>query len=251
VRHFISSGGEGRLCVRVDERLAHLVDDGRRALALELCGGASQRKGGQWGGIWPSIERQPQERERERRTKGGLDDGDLGRGRVDASEGAPIVDDQAGAEDVGTAVDGSSDERHLEQRAQLLLLAPARLGVDEAALVGEGAVAADEDVGRDRLPEDLDLEDVGDDLLGLAVDVRVDEGDIVVARDDVAEGRQPLLDPLDRDRRRERVADVLELLVGARRREEETVPVAWSASAPKRAEFSRGEERERQFRRDS
>jgi hypothetical protein len=38
------------------------------------------------------------------------------------------------------------------------------------------------------LPEDLDLEDVGNDLFGLSVDVRVYEGNVVVAGDNVAEG---------------------------------------------------------------
>lgn len=161
-----------------------------------------------------------------RRTEGGLDNRDLGCRRVDAGESAPVVDDKAGTKDVRSAVDGSSDERHLKQAAQLLLLAPARLGVDEAALVRERAVRADKNVGRDRLPENLDLEDVGNDLLSLAVDVRVDKRDVVVAGDDVAKGREPLLDPLDRDRGREGVADVLQFLVGARRGEEETVPIA-------------------------
>jgi hypothetical protein len=40
---------------------------------------------------------------------------------------------------------------------------------------------------RDRLPEHLDAEDVGDYFLGLALDVWVHEGDVVVAADYVAE----------------------------------------------------------------
>jgi hypothetical protein len=42
------------------------------------------------------------------RTEGGLDDADLGRGGVEPGEGAPVVDDEAGADDVGAAIYGPS-----------------------------------------------------------------------------------------------------------------------------------------------
>lgn len=98
--------------------------------------------------------------------------------------------------------------------------------MDESSLVGERTVRSDEHVGRDRLTEDLDLEHVGDDLLGLSVNIRVDERNVVVARDDVSERRQSLLDSLDGDRRGERVSQVLELLVGRRVGKEESVSVS-------------------------
>ena len=44
-------------------------------------------------------------------------------------------------------------------------------GGDQAALVGEDAVGANEDVAGDGLAEDLDAQHVGDDLLRLAVQV--------------------------------------------------------------------------------
>jgi hypothetical protein len=45
--------------------------------------------------------------------------------------------------------------------------------VHEPAVVRDRAVGADEDVVCDGLAEDLDLEDVRDDLLRLAVNVRL------------------------------------------------------------------------------
>ena len=54
----------------------------------------------------------------------------------------------------------------------------------------------------------------GDDLLGLAIDIRVHEGDVVVARDDVPQCGEPLFDALDGDGVGEGVPEVLELLVG-------------------------------------
>lgn len=96
----------------------------------------------------------------------------------------------------------------------------------EPALVGDRAVAADEDVVCDGLPEDLDLQHIRDDLLRLAVDVGVHQRDVVVARDDVPEGGQPLLHALDGHGVREGVAQVLQLLVGRCRGDEQAVAVS-------------------------
>lgn len=93
------------------------------------------------------------------------------------------------------------------------------------ALVRDRAIAAHQDVIGDGLSEDLDLEDIGDDLLGLAVDVWVDEGDVVVARDDVSERGESLFYPLDRDGVWQRVSQVLELLVRCRRWDKQAVAV--------------------------
>lgn len=98
--------------------------------------------------------------------------------------------------------------------------------MDETSLVAERTVRSDEHVAGDRLTEDLDLEHVGDDLLRLPVNVRVDEGHVVVARDHVPERGQSLLDSLDGDRRGERVSQVLQLLVGRRVGKEESVSVS-------------------------
>ena len=62
----------------------------------------------------------------------------------------------------------------------------ARLGMYKAALIRDSAIRPDEHIVRDRLTENLDLQNVGDNLLRLAVDVRVHECDIVVACDHVA-----------------------------------------------------------------
>lgn len=69
----------------------------------------------------------------------------------------------------------------------------------QTTLVAEGHVAADEDVVGNGLPEDLDTEDVGDDLLCLALKIGVNEGDVVVGDDDVTERRQTLLYALNLD----------------------------------------------------
>jgi negative regulator of replication initiation len=101
--------------------------------------------------------------------------------------------------------------------------------VHEAALVRQRHVAADEHVVGHRLAEDLDAEHVGDDLLRLALQVRVDEGDVVVGDDDVAERREALLDALYADLVRQAVAEVLQFLVRRCRRDEEAFAVT---SAP-------------------
>lgn len=87
----------------------------------------------------------------------------------------------------------------LEQTTQLVLVLYARLGMHETTLVGDGTITSDEDVVGDCLPEHLDLEDVCDDFFCFAIDVGVDECDVVVAGNDVAESGETLLDALDAD----------------------------------------------------
>lgn len=53
-------------------------------------------------------------------------------------------------------------------------------------MVRYSAITSHEDVIGDCLPEDFDLQYVGDDLLGFAINVWVYEGDVVVTRDDVS-----------------------------------------------------------------
>lgn len=78
-------------------------------------------------------------------------------------------------------------QRYLQQTAQLILVLYTRLGVYKPTLIRNGAIGADKNVIRDSLAKNLDLQDVGDNLLRLAVDIRVDERNIVIACDHVAE----------------------------------------------------------------
>lgn len=96
----------------------------------------------------------------------------------------------------------------------------------DAALVAQAHVAAHQHVIRDRLPEHLDAQHVRNDLLRLALDVRVHERDVVVGANDVAERRQALLDALDAHLVGDAVAQVLQLLVRRRRRDQQALAVA-------------------------
>jgi hypothetical protein len=86
--------------------------------------------------------------------------------------------------------------------------------VHEASLVGYSAITADEDVIGNGLAEYFYFEDVCDDFFGFAVEIGVDEGYVVVACDDVAQGGETFLHTLDRDGVGEAVPEVLEFLVG-------------------------------------
>ena len=71
--------------------------------------------------------------------------------------------------------------------------------MDKASLVCECAVAANEWLSSNGCLESLDSEHVLDDLLCSLVNLGVDEGDVVVADNDVAKGRKALFDSLDSD----------------------------------------------------
>lgn len=63
--------------------------------------------------------------------------------------------------------------------------------MDKSSLVGEGHVAAGQDVGGNSLPEHLDAKGISDDFFGLTLEVRMDESHVVVGADDIAERGQP------------------------------------------------------------
>lgn len=54
-------------------------------------------------------------------------------------------------------------------------------------MVAYCAIAANEDIICDCLPEYLNFENVGNDLFGLAINVWMDEGNVVVACDHIPE----------------------------------------------------------------
>lgn len=160
-----------------------------------------------------------------------LHNAQLSRRGVQTGDGHPVVDDHAGADHGATAVHTASHERHLQQRAQLVLVLDAGLGMHDAALVAQAHVAAGKDIVRDRLPENFYAEHVGDDFFRLALEVRVHEGDVVVGADDVAQGGQALFDSLDLDRVGDAVSQVLQFLVAGGRGDEQAFAVAGGEAA--------------------
>lgn len=160
-----------------------------------------------------------------------LHNAELSSSGIKTSHSHPVVDNHARANNGATAVHTAGHKRHLQQRAQLILVLNARLRVHDAALVAQAHVAAGQDIVRDRLAEDLDAEDVGDDFFGFALEVRVHEGDVVVGADDVAEGGEALFDALDLDAVGDAVSQVLQLLVGGGRGDEQAFAVAGGQAA--------------------
>lgn len=103
--------------------------------------------------------------------------------------------------------------------------------MDNTTLITQAHVAAHQHVIRDRLPEDLDAQHVRNDLLRLALDVRVHERDVVVGANHITESGKPLLDALDAHLVGDAVAQVLQLLVGGRGGDEQALAVAGRQAA--------------------
>lgn len=96
----------------------------------------------------------------------------------------------------------------------------------DAALVRERHVRAGQDVVCDGLAEDFNTQHISDDLLRLALQIGMYERNMVVGADDVAERGQALFDSLDLDAIRDRIAEMLQFLVGGRGRYEQPFAVA-------------------------
>lgn len=81
-------------------------------------------------------------------------------------------------------------------------------------LVGQARECADQRLARDRSPVHFDFQCVHDDFLGVLVQIRVYECDVIVAGDHVAQCGQALLDSLYFHLVWQRVTQMLQFLVG-------------------------------------
>lgn len=174
----------------VKKRVSHLLNDAHGLLVLEL--------------------------------EDALDDLELCACRVHAAERSPVVDGNAAANNLATSVDGSSLERsgirdgglhpkqrtyhegNLQERGKLVLILNGCSGVDlgadrsaqammclstsayNASIVGKSTVCSNQRVVGNGLSKDFNLECVHNNLFCLAVQIRVDQRNVVVACNDIA-----------------------------------------------------------------
>ena len=150
---------------------------------------------------------------------------------VITAEGDPVVDDETGSDDVRTAVDGSVSDGDLKESSELLHILNSTLGVNESTIVGKASIRSDEGDTTDGVTEDFDAEDVSDNLLSLAVQIRVNEGDVVVASNHVTKSRKLLLNSLNDNLVRESVTDVHHFLVGRGVGQQESLSVTRSQTS--------------------
>mmetsp|Transcript_93164 Transcript_93164/g.266207 ORF Transcript_93164/g.266207 Transcript_93164/m.266207 type:complete len:328 (-) Transcript_93164:37-1020(-) len=160
-----------------------------------------------------------------------LDNRDLRARRVQAAEGRPVIHHHTSAEHVAAAVARAGHERDLQEGGQLLHILHRRPRVHHAPLVRKAAVTPHQRVPRDRLSKHVDAQYVGHDVLRLTVEVCVHKRDVVVCCNHVAKRREALLDSLDHHAVRQRVPQVLQLLVCASVRNQEPSPVAHDSPA--------------------
>lgn len=142
-----------------------------------------------------------------------LNDLNLSSCGLETAEGRPVIHDEAGGEHIRTSVDGSGAQWDLQQVRQLVELLHGGLGVNQASVVVKGAVGAYKHVVGDCRAEDLHAEGVLDELLGLFVEVGVDQRHEVITGDAVAQSRQLFLDPLDLDALWQTIPDIPELMI--------------------------------------
>jgi hypothetical protein len=100
-----------------------------------------------------------------------------------------------------------------------------------AALIAQRHVASRQHVVGDRLPEHLDAQYICYDFLSFALNVRVHEGNVVVATYYVAEGWETLFNPLYLDGVGYWVAQMLQFLVRRGRGHEQAALVACGQAA--------------------
>jgi hypothetical protein len=156
-----------------------------------------------------------------------LNGGNFRSSSVQAAEGDPVIYDETSTNNVRTSVDGSVCDGDLKKSRKLIHILDGALGVHKSTLVGKSGVRADESMSANSLSENLNTKNVVDDLLGLSVDIRVNQSHVIVGDDDVSESAETLLNSLYDYAVWQSVSDVLHLLVCGCVGEEETASVSW------------------------
>ena len=80
-------------------------------------------------------------------------------------------------------------EGHLKQATQLILILGTRLGMYKTTLVTNDTITADKHVVCNRLSEYLNLQNICNYLLRFPIDIGMDQSNVVIASDDISEGR--------------------------------------------------------------
>ena len=91
--------------------------------------------------------------------------------------------------------------------------------MDNTTEIIKDTIGSDEHIISDGMSEDLDIEHIADDLLGLLVQIGVHQSHVVIAGNDISERRETLLDTPHTYRIRQAVSQVLQLLIGRRARQ--------------------------------
>ena len=155
-----------------------------------------------------------------------LDDADLVSGGVQATEADPIVGQEASTDDIATTIDRTGNQRYLQQRGEFFLLLNRCFRMNDATLIGEQRIAADENAIGDGLSKALDVQCIREDLFGFLVQIGMDERDVIVAGNDISQRRQTLFAPSQTNVVRQRIANVLQFLIGGRRGNEKAMTIA-------------------------
>ena len=98
--------------------------------------------------------------------------------------------------------------------------------MNKSSLVAEHAVGANKCISSNSRPVGLHTQNVGDNLLRILVQLRMEQCHMVIACDDISEGGKSLLDSLDFDRVREHVPEALQLHIGAGHGHEEALAIS-------------------------
>ena len=145
---------------------------------------------------------------------------------VESTKGNPIICHHPSTQHIGTAVDGSSDERHLQQTGKFLNILNGGTRVHHASLIGKLAVRAHQRLPSDSLSKDFHSQNIRNHVFRLSINIRMHQRHVIVGGYDIPERRQALFNALHDDAVGKRIAQVLEFQVrrGVGNEQSPTIP---------------------------
>lgn len=91
-------------------------------------------------------------------------------------------------------------KRNLQQTSKLVLVLNGAVGMNQSALVAEGTIAANQYITGDSFAKHLNLQRVGNNFLSFAVNVGMNQSNVIIARNNIAQCTKTLFNSLNGNR---------------------------------------------------
>jgi hypothetical protein len=96
-----------------------------------------------------------------------------------------------------------------QQTGQFFNVFHGRTGMDHTSLIGEFTIRSDQRLSTDSLSKDFDSQNIRNDIFSFAINIGMHKCYMIIARNDIAQGRETFFDTLYDDTVWQRIAQML------------------------------------------
>mmetsp|Transcript_23683 Transcript_23683/g.68472 ORF Transcript_23683/g.68472 Transcript_23683/m.68472 type:complete len:217 (+) Transcript_23683:227-877(+) len=126
----------------------------------------------------------------------GFNDTNFRSSGIQSTKGTPIIDNHAPTQDIRTSINRSRHERYLKERREFFHILYSSTRMDHASLVGKLGVRTHQGLATYRLSKDFHAENITNDFFGFTIRVGMNQSNVIVGTNDIAQGRKAFFNPL-------------------------------------------------------